>query len=682
MCAIGIAVLFQIVNIQFVHGEYYRNLADSLTTTYRTIPANRGNVYDENGFLLATSLPYFEIRFDAYAASLKPDTFKKYRDTLAIQLSNHFKDASSAEYANILQKARNTKNRYTLLKRKASYIDYVALRKMAMLKPGKRGGAMISIQSNKRVMPFKDLALRTIGYVRDTSRAQSIGLEKTMDKYLAGQDGKRLMQRIAGGWIPINDDNEIEPVNGYDVITTLDIELQDLAEHSLLKTLQNNNALHGSAIVMEVETGEIKAIANLGLLNGEYVEDYNYAIGEKTEPGSTFKTASFLALIDDFDTDTAQLVQIGNGTWTTNGKTVRDAEGHGNITEVSMAKAFAISSNVATAKLVTKYYANKPQDFVDKLKSFGLGDMTGIELSGEKKPTLRGTKDAHWSRLSLPWMSFGYEVSFTPLQILTFYNAIANDGKMMKPFIVKEIKNQSRTIEKFNPEVVQKRIASKSSIKTIKQLLEMVIKKGGTASNIYTENIALAGKTGTTQLNYQGENTSAYQSSFAGYFPAENPKYSCIVVVNTPRNGVYYGGYVAAPVFKEIAEKYYAKKSLKSESLNKILKDSVVYLPSVVATKKEANYLYDELEISTHDEAENSDWVRYSANENSVHGNTVKILPNLMPNLVGMGLRDAVFLLENHKVKVKIIGHGKVKRQSKNVGERLQKGETVLIEAE
>lgn len=682
MCAIGVAVLFQIVNIQFVHGEYYRNLADSLTTTYRTIPANRGNVYDGNGFLLATSLPYFEIRFDAHATALKPDTFNKYRDTLAFQLSKLFKDENANYYAQLLQKARNNKNRYALLKRKVSYVDYVALRKMPMLKPGRKGGAMISIQSNKRVMPFQDLALRTIGYARDTSRAQSIGLEKTMDKYLSGQDGKRLMQRIAGGWIPINDDNEIEPINGYDVVTTLDIELQDLTEQALLKSLQNNNALHGSAIVMEVETGEIKAIANLGLHDGNYIEDYNYAIGEKTEPGSTFKTATFLALLDEYDADTAQIIHIGNSTWNINGKTVRDAEGHGNLTDVSMAKAFAISSNVATAKLAYKYYAEKPQKYVDKLKKFGLGDITGIELSGEKKPTLRDTKDPQWSKLSLPWMSFGYEVAFTPLQILTFYNAIANDGKMMKPFLVKEIKNQSRVIEKFKPQILQNKIASKASIIKLRRLLEMVVNKGGTAYNIHTNNIELAGKTGTTQLNYKGENANAYQSSFAGYFPAENPKYSCIVVINTPRNGIYYGGLVSAPVFKEIAEKYYAKKSLKSESLNKILKDSIVKLPSMVALKSEANYLYDMLEISSHDVAKNNEFVHYISNENSVKGNAIKIVDNIMPNVIGMGLRDALALLENKKIKVKVSGFGKVVSQSKNIGESIKKGETVIISAE
>lgn len=681
---LAIAVVFQLISIQFINGKQYRDLVEEYTTVYREVPAARGNIYDENNNLLATSLPFFEIRFDTKADGIKPDTFKKYRDSLAFQLANTFNDISAKEYAVNIQKAYNSNNRYYLLKRKVNYIEYKALQKMPLLKKGKNGGGLIAVQSSKRVLPFQNLALRTIGYVRDTTRAESVGLELSMNKYLAGQDGNRLMQKIPGGWIPIEGENEIEPINGLDIVTTLDIKLQDIADNALRNALIKHNADHGCAIVMETETGKIKALVNLTNHNGNCAEDYNYAIAESVEPGSTFKTSTYLAMLEDDVLNFDEKVDISQGTWNIYGQTVHDAETHDKLPQSNVTEVFAVSSNIGAAKLIEKYYKTNPNKFIEKLQQFHLHEKTGIDLKGEQNPYIKTVNEKSWSRVSLPWMSFGYEVSLTPLQIACFYNTIANNGKMMKPYLVNQVKKNNRVIESFKPITVDKSIASKNTIKKIQYLLRQVFEnEHGTAHSLNSSYIKLSGKTGTTQIasGKRGYKlNAAHRSSIAGFFPSDNPKYTCVVVISNPV-GEYYGGKVAGPVFKEIAEKYFAHQSIETENITNILIDSIVKLPNSAGLTEEINKTYDKLHIAYNNDTE-SEYVAYSNNENSVKANERKILNNTMPNLKGFGMRDALFILENYGLNVKTVGKGKVIEQSPEPNSTIKRGNYVLLKFE
>ena len=555
---VAVAIIVQSFRIQVVEGEHWKSLADSLTTIFKTIPAERGNIFSEDGSLLATSLAYFEVRMDANAEALSDDVFYKDVDSLALCMANFLKDKTAREYKTKLINARKDGNRYMLIKRNVTFPELQVIESWPIFRLGRYKGGLISIQTNKRKMPFGMLAHRTIGYVRTGPGAQSVGLEAEYDQALAGVNGKRLMQKIAGNtWMPINDRNEIDPRNGRDLITTLDVNIQDVAEYALLKALQKHNADHGSVIVMEVKTGKIKAIANLGKMGeGEYWEKYNYAIGEATEPGSTFKLATMMALLEDGLVDLEDSVDIGYGEVYYSGQILRDAESHSKG-KVSVGHSFEISSNVGISKLAHKHYAKNPKALIDHFRNFHLDKKVDIELRGEPSPHIKSPGDKGWSALSVPWMSVGYEVLITPLQMLTFYNAVANGGVMVRPYLVSEVREYGHTIEQFHPEIIDGGICSKETIKKLQTILEGVV-QNGTAKNLRDPNYEIAGKTGTAQIadkkhGYQ----KVYQSSFAGYFPADDPQYSCIVVINAPSNGVYYGSTVAGPVFKEISDKIF-----------------------------------------------------------------------------------------------------------------------------
>ena len=678
ICLAGFAIMFQSFHIQMVEGEYWRAMADSLTTGYRSIEPERGNIKTEDDRLLATSIPFFEIRMDANSDALTSEAFYSNVANLARAMSEHFMDLSPLEYKRKLVNARESGERYLLIRRKVTYPELQKIKQWPLFRLGKFKGGLIVVQQNKRLIPFRMLAHRTIGYVREG--VQPVGLEGAFDHVLAGVHGKRLMQRIAGGvWIPLNDDNEIEPIRGKDIICTIDINIQDIAEHALLKSLEKHHADHGCVVVMEARTGKIKAIANLGQNeDGDFWENYNFAVGESSEHGSTFKLASLLALLKDDMVDVTDLIDLEKGIKKYYNETIKDSESH-ELREVTVQEAFERSSNVGISKLINEYYSKKPGEFIKHLRKLRLHEKCGIEIQGEAKPFIKTPQHKDWSGVSLPFMSIGYEVKVTPLQLLTLYNAVANNGTMMKPYLISEIREFGQTSERFDPVVLQKKICSKTTLTKIKSLLEGVVERG-TAKNIRSDKYRIAGKTGTAKIaDAKHGYRKVYQSSFAGYFPAENPMYSCIVVISEPRSGAYYGSSVAAPVFKEISDKVFAN----SINMHRPVNEGDSTSPEIPYAKAghihDIMQVYDKLNVPYQTQP-NIQWVYSSKNDSTMELKERKIIKGLVPDVTGMGLKSALHLLGNMGLNVTVAGKGRVKRQSLKIGTRVNKGDNIRIE--
>lgn len=647
MFIFALLVVFKLVRIQFVEGDVYRDLAEERTIKNVIIPANRGNVYAADGSLLATSVPKYDIRIDAVTPSQK--TFEKYLKPLCDSLSKYHGKSSNTYQQNI-RKARENRNRYFLLARDIGYSDYLRFRNFPMLKLGAFRGGLIVEQTTKREHPMGGIAQRTIGYERidEQGNVTRPGIDGAFGvKYLRGTNGRRLKQRIGKGqWKPIEDFNQIEPKDGYDIYTTIDVNIQDIAHHALLEQLEKFSADHGSVIVMETKTGEIRAISNLGRTSkGTYYERLNYAVGESHEPGSTFKLMAMVAAIEDKAVDTSDIVDTEKGVLTFYGRNVRDSK-RGGYGVISASKAFEVSSNTGLVKLIYENYKDKPSKFVDRLYDMGLNQTLDLPIIGEGKPLITHPSDKkNWDGLDLPWMAFGYGVQLTPLQTLTFYNAIANNGEMVKPRFLREVKEFDKTIVPFEKEVINPSVCSKETAKKVQQMMKNVIEKEhGTAHNIYSPNFSMAGKTGTCQTEYWKE-PGLYISSFAGYFPADEPKYSCIVVIHKPDKKLgYYGNVVAAPVFKKIAQKIYTDTPIV---------DDVIDLEDRLAKVDTSYENYYEL---------------------------AQKYKTIMPDLKGMPAMDALTLLENMGMKVKLVGSGKVNKQSVAKGAKLKPSQTIILE--
>ena len=642
-----IAVVVKLCAIQFVDGEKYRELAENRTIKKVTIPANRGNVYAADGSLLAMSIPKYDIRFDALTPTAK--NFEANLSPLSDSLSAFFGKPKSY-YQNVLRKARANKNRYFLIGRNLGYSDYSRIRNFPLLNQGAFKGGLIVEQSVKREHPMGGIAQRTIGYERvdEEGNVTRAGMDGAFGvQYLRGTDGKRLKQKIGNGqWKPIADYNEIEPKNGFDVYTTLDVNIQDIAHHALLEQLEKFNADHGCVVVMEVETGEIRAMANLGRnADGYYYERRNYAIWESHEPGSTFKLMALTAALEDKVIDTSDVVDTKKGVLTFYGKSVRDSH-HGGYGKISIAKAFEVSSNTGIVAAIDKHYSKNPKKFVDRLHKMSLDQKLDLPIIGEGDPIIPQPGDKkRWSGIALQWMAYGYGVSFTPLQTLTFYNAIANGGEMVRPQFLREVREFDETIVPFHKEVINPKVCSEETLKKVQDLLKGVVeKKHGTGHKLYSPNFSMAGKTGTCQKDYANKDNYNYISSFAGYFPAENPKYSCIVVIHEPDKSVgYYGADVSGPVFKKIAQKIYTDTPISDEVPSLEVKDSIV------EKNFEAYYTLSRKQRTS------------------------------MPNVIGLPMMDAVSLLENLGLKVKTEGVGVVKRQSIPNGEKISSNAEVIL---
>ncbi len=687
----GLAIVFRSFTIQVYEGSALRQLADSLTIASRSIDAERGNIYTEDGSLLSTSLPFFEIRMDFKSEPMTDKIFNNNVDSLAYMLSVYVGAQSQTAYKDQLIANRQKGNRYYLIKRNVTYPELKKMYNWPFFRLGRYQSGMIVLQKNKRITPFGILAERTIGWKRivpnpdidgkmDTIR---VGIEGKFDEYLAGIEGQMLMQRISGGdYIPLNGQGNIEPKAGNDVKMTLDINIQDVTESALKKALIARNADNGCAVVMEVKTGKIKAIANLTYRKdvGGYKEYYNYAVGANTEPGSTFKLMSMAALLEDgLLTDVnEETVDVEGGVKHYADRTMRDVHLFSNDT-ITVKEAFAYSSNVAISKLVTERYGDNVAKFYDRLLEMHLQNPVGIEITGETPPTIH--PPSTWSLVSLPWMSTGYEIQMSPLQILTFYNAIANDGKMMKPYLVSGIKDLDETIKEFGPVVIDDAVVSLSTVKELKNLLKGVFEFGSARHLKSGGQLTMAGKTGTARIanattQYQDK---VYQASFAGYFPADDPLYSCIVVINNPKNG-YYGGAVAGPVFAEIANKIYANgvEMHQSIQVNPLVSDYTI--PRIGNLQsKDAQVIYDRLGFSFHSNI-NADYGIAKKAINSMSMNANNLIEGLVPNLLEMDLKDALYVAENAGLKVQVKGAGKVKKQSITAGRSCSPGQNIILE--
>jgi len=687
LCFIGITVLCLVVlgkafYIQRVQGPYWRSLSDSLHQKFIELDAERGTIYSEDSSMLSTSIPTFNIYIDFGADGLREKEGKRFKenlDSLSLCLAGLFGDQSTQAYRKDLQHGYRTMDRYYLLHANLSFDQYKKLRNFPLVRQGRNRSGFIAEVNNKRLNPFGLLANRTIGLAR--ANAQNVGLERTYDTLLKGQSGKRLVRYIAGGtYVPV-EGYEIESENGKDIVTTLDVNIQDIAENALLKGMTENEAEHGTCIVMEVATGKIKAIANLGRQSdGAYWEDLNYAI-RATEPGSTFKLATMLTLLEDHKIRLTDNIDLEGGVWKVARRTVYDSEPHENKV-FTVKQAFEISSNVGMAKLAWANYAGNPSAFVDHLKKLRFDHPTGVDLVGETNPIIKTPKSRTWSATTLPWMAFGYEVLVSPLQTLSLYNAVANDGRMMRPYLVSAIQESGITVRENTPEPMVEKICSDATLAQLKECLNGVCTEG-TAKDLFKGAFyKVAGKTGTALVanGNRGYADHIYQSSFAGYFPADHPLYSCIVVIkNKPFAKKYYGAAVAGPVFKELADKLMSSGSSPMEAPTQpITRDSAQFF--YAGATRDMQQVVHTLGMKYIDSTGKNDWGRlYASNYQSVM-NSEAVSRQTMPDVKGMGLKDALYLLESMDLKVAAKGRGRVKMQSIPPGAALKKNEPVLIQ--
>ena len=633
----------------------------------KEIPSPRGNIYDLKGNLLATSMPVYTIAIDATQPSdtLFNNNYKK----LAKGLAAIFKDESKEELEKKIYQSRLAKKQYFKLKSGVRYSELQEVKKLPILNKGRFKGGFVYTQQTSRTKPFKYLCGRTIGYINGT---YGVGIEKSFDKYLKGENGLQMMQKINGGvWKPLSNSEDVEPESGADIYATIDIRIQDIAQSALLSSLEKYEAESGSVILMDVKTGAIRAMSSLQRTAEEkYAENFNFAFGAAYEPGSTFKLASLLVALEDGKIDTSSMVDTKNGVFEFYDRKMRDSNAHrGGHGKISIARAFEVSSNIGIARTIVDLYEDKPQEFIDRLARLGVSNKLDFELLGEAEPWIKNSNDSTWSGVSLPWISYGYELKMSALQILALYNAVANDGELVKPYLVDRIQCGEQIVTSKKVEVLKPSICSQNTISILKDLLVGVV-KNGTAKNIYSKMYSCAGKTGTALIASDGSYSSDYRASFAGYFPADNPKYSCIVVVTKPKKELgFYGNIVAAPVFKEIRNSLYAEEPV-----------LVPLNESAMATSDkglsfELNQIYKELKHPLYQSSANNLWL----NASNTGFKPLSIEDGVMPNLHGMSSMDAVYLLENLGLSVAVFGKGKVANQSLKTGQLYKDNQKVTL---
>lgn len=688
---LSVCILGRAIYIQQFQGAYWRSKSDSLHTRLMPMQAERGTIYSEDGDMLSTSVPYFDIYIDFGADGLREKKgirFTTYVDSLSIALAGFFKDKKTAAYKKELQAGYRAKDRYYELRKNLTFEEYKTLRTFPLVNQGRNKSGFIAEVKNKRLNPFGLLANRTIGLSRDYINpngkvvSQNVGLERTYDTLLKGDKGQRLVRFISGGaFIPV-EGSEIEPQNGKDIITTIDVNTQDIAENALMKMMLENEAEHGTCIVMETATGKIKAIANLGRRpDGGYWEDYNYAL-RATEPGSTMKLATLLSVLSEGKATINDPVQVGStGSDYVGVRTVTDAEAQPKSVE-TIKECFAHSSNVGMSRIAYNTFAAQPDKFLSYLHKYHFDTRSGIDLIGEERPVLPSIKRNRGGLMDMVTMSFGYAIEVTPLQTLMLYNAIANNGKMMKPYLVNRIEDNGRVVKNFEPEVVEEKIADEGVIKAAQQCMRAVTLEG-TGRIVFKDAVySSGGKTGTAHVAGKGVSydDGVYQASYVGYFPFEKPQYSCIVVIRTkPHPKVHMGGQVSAPVFKEVADKLFAIKNTSlAMAAAGLKKDSTGFY--YAGDTKEVKQVLNALAIAYVDSAGNQGWSSMYGNNNIPVVNTRYVAKNTMPNVKGMGLKDALYLLETMNMKVMAKGSGRVAVQSIEPGAAVNKNQLIKIE--
>lgn len=660
----GIAIIYKMVHIQTVDGGKWKMKAEASGLQYRNVKATRGNIYSDNLSLLATSLPFYKVAFDPSLVNDK--LYHAKIDSLSLLLSRHFKDRSKSYYKQKINDARLAGRKYLVLNRnEINYQSKKELMSWPIFREGRMRGGVIFEKVDTRFRPFSYLGYRTIGTIDEESDRGVVGLEYSFNKQLMGRNGQALYQKISGGsWKPMFDGSEVKPKNGLDIVSTINVNLQDVAESALLRALMANDADYGSVVVMEVSTGEIKAMSNLSKNSkGEYWENYNYAVGSQgsREPGSTFKLASMIALFEESRIGLIDSVDTGDGEYDFYDQTMKDHK-PGGYGMLSVQQVFEKSSNIGTAKLIVDEFGDQPEKFIKQLEEMGLTKPLGFQMVGEGKPYIKSPSDSTWSGVSLPWMSHGYELTMTPLHTLTLYNAIANSGRMIQPIIVKEVRAADKVVENYESRVINKEICSKYTLVKVKEMLEGVVERG-TAQNINDAYYKIAGKTGTAKHVVNGRYTNKYYTSFAGYFPAEKPKYSAIVVIDNPKRYRIYGSDVAAPVFKEIADKIYAIDMELNDPFQGQEMVAGIFPVIRAGEQEDLSMICNEFGISNYSDAD-SKWVKTAISNNSVKWKDLKDKNGVVPDVRGMTLRDAIYLLENKKLNVEYSGLGRVVEQS------------------
>jgi cell division protein FtsI (penicillin-binding protein 3) len=676
---IGLLILGKALHLQIFEKEKWAQEENS-TIRHNVIEPNRGNIYSSDGRLLAVSVPYYEIRMDFKSESFTREIFDAGVDELAKSLSALFQDRHWTTYKRELVRERERGNRYYLVKRNVTYTQLQKVKQFQIFKLGRYAGGVQYVQQNVRRKPYELLASRTVGYIMNDEHRSVVGIEGAYDNELKGVEGYRLARRISGDvWMPINDANEIEPEDGRDIVTTIDVDLQDVAENALHTQLLKHNADHGCVVLMEVKTGKVRAIANLSRDDeGDYNEDYNFAIGESTEPGSTFKLASMIALLEDGYVHPDDIVDVGNGKRKYYDYLMEDSGDKG-LGKITVQRAFEASSNVGISTLVYDNYKNKPEQFVNRLYEMGLNQQLGIEIRGEGEPDIKYTDSKLWSGISLPLTSIGYEVRMTPLQILAFYNAVANDGKKVRPIFVEEIRSHGKVVKRFETEVLNNHICSRETLAQVKKMLEGVV-DSGTAENLSNSHYKIAGKTGTAQVySKEGYTKTLYQASFAGYFPADDPKYSCIVVVNAPSMHIYYGNVVAGPIFRNITDRIYVREYEMQGNQVQLAEQTLQAPYSKSGSGNALASVFNYLDLPLNNEGGESPWVSTRSTDEGVVSSSRLISSRLVPNVVDMGLKDAVYLLESMGLKVVTDGRGTVRSQSQMPGSNIRQGSVIML---
>jgi cell division protein FtsI (penicillin-binding protein 3) len=691
-CLFVLAVLARVFYLQFAEGDKWKKEAENFTTRELDIEAVRGNVFAFDGSLLATSLPYYEIGIDPLANDFMDDAaFEDSAKGLSKGLAELIPGRKAENYFTQLMSARLNKRRYEIIARDVSHKQLQEIKKLKLFRAGRYKGGFIYVRTNHRERPFRMLAERTIGYVSADGKVK-VGLEGAFDSVLTGTSGKRLMRKIAGGvWMPLNNENEIEPQQGKDIVTTIDVNIQDVAENALLNSLIAHNAKYGCVVLMEVATGEIRAIANLTRQDtGVYREVYNYAVGDAEEPGSTFKLASLLVAMDSGLVEPTDRLNLEGGTHVYYDRVMRDAHPP-KENEVSVEEAFWESSNVGISKAISEAYKRNPIAFTDGLHRLRFGMQLGLQIPGEGESNIKSASDRkNWTGVSLPWISIGYESVITPLQMLTLYNAVANNGVMVKPMFVREIRDKGTQVKIFKPEILNPAIAKPQTIAKARKLLEGVV-QNGTGKNLKNGIYTVAGKTGTAQIakgNGYGrdKNNVTYQASFVGYFPADNPKYSCIVIVNAPSGDVYYGGAVAGPIFRQIADRVYATELDIHKSVDAYI-NSEPQFPEVkrgmmLPTSLAARGLL--LDLKSSPEVNDWDYVNSRNGANGIMLTAIKpeaqLRNGIMPDLRGMAAPDVIYLLESSGYRIMIRGAGAVTKQSISPGQKINRQTEIIVE--
>ena len=682
---VAAAICGKAFQVQVLEGAEWRGQARDVSLKDFVVIPNRGEIQAADGRPLSSSVPYYELRFDCVST---PDTtFWDDVDSLALCLSRFFGDKSAGAYRKMLVDGRQARkpNRYLRLnRREVDYVELQRLKKFPIFRePGTRSG-LIPVKRNRRLQPYGDLAERTVGYVSeadDGSFQGRVGLEEAYEDELRGIPGRSIEQRMSGQRVAVVEE---EPVDGNDVVTTLDVDLQDIVQSALRRQLEYLEADAGTAVLMEVETGDVKAITNLTRRNGTYVEILNNAVGSATEPGSVFKAAVVMALLEDGYVTPEDTVDLGNGVYTYYGRSLRESS-HNMRGKVTVKQMFASSSN-GFSRLLQEHYKDQPGRFIDRLCSFGLNKKLGVELEGEGAPHIKspvgpdGKRAKDWYGTTLPWMGIGYEVALTPLQIVTFYNGIANDGREMKPRFVKEIRKGGRVVRRIEPEVLNRHLCSKKTVRELKEMMEAVV-ESGTGMNLRDAACRIAGKTGTARVADPGTGyrVRKYRSTFVGYFPADDPLYTCIVTMENPSQSKGYYANVAAGVpFKEIVNRIYSQLSVEMEDTER---DTLVEaLPvSKDGLKEDFETICDQLGFEVEETGE-GEWVYTSREEGEFVLEPRRVAKTVVPNVKGMGLRDALYLLENSGLRVGVVGSGMVSKQSLTPGSRARRGSYIQIE--